>query len=67
MEKRWLSPDDLFHQYGISKSTQAKMRMLKSDSGFPFSKIGAKYIRYDRVLIDKWLENHNIRGVQSEY
>ena len=58
--KRWLSPEDLELEYGFSKSTQAKMRMIKSNSTIPFSKIGGKYIRYDRVAIDKWLEEHKV-------
>ncbi len=61
--KRWLSPDDLANEYGFSKSTQAKMRMASNSSTIPFSKINGKYIRYDRVAIDKWLEAHQVRGV----
>jgi predicted DNA-binding transcriptional regulator AlpA len=61
-QKRWLSPDDLEEEYGFSKSTQSKMRMQSSNSTIPFSKIGGKYIRYDRRDINKWLENHKIQG-----
>lgn len=61
--KRWLSPDDLANEYGFSKSTQSKMRMASNSSTIPFSKINGKYIRYDRVAIDKWLEAHQVRGV----
>ena len=61
MEKRWLNPDDMSQEFGISKSTQAKMRMIRSRSGLPYSKIGG-YIRYDRNLINKWLEEHNVQG-----
>lgn len=60
--KRWLSPDDLKQEYGFSKSTQAKMRMASSNSTIPFSKINGKYIRYDRFLIDQWLEDHQVQG-----
>lgn len=60
--KRWLSPDDLEREYGFSKSAQSKMRMSSSGSTIPFSKIGGKYIRYDRLAIDKWLESHQVRG-----
>lgn len=60
--KRWLSPDDLEQEYGFSKSSQAKMRMASSNSTIPFSKINGKYIRYDRFLIDQWLENHQVQG-----
>lgn len=62
LAKRWLSPDDLETEYGFSKSTQAKMRMASNSSTIPFSKIGGKFIRYDRLLIDKWLEEHQVQG-----
>lgn len=55
-EKRWLSPKNLEQEFEITISTQAKLRMGKK---IPFSKIG-KFIRYDRILINKWLENHNV-------
>ena len=61
-KKRWLSPVELEAEYGFSRSTQAKMRMTSSSSNIPFSKIG-KYVRYDRIAIDKWLENHQVQGV----
>lgn len=60
--KRWLSPDNLQEEYGFSKSSQAKMRMISNSSSIPFSKIGGKYIRYDRLLIDQWLEDHQVQG-----
>ena len=60
--KRWLTPEELEAEYGFSQSTQAKMRMANNSSTIPFSKIGGKYIRYDRVAIDKWLEDHVVRG-----
>lgn len=60
--KRWLNPMDLENEYGFSKSSQAKMRMVSSKSTLPYSKIGS-YIRYDRELIDTWLENHQVQGV----
>lgn len=62
VQKRWLNPDELAADYGFSKSTQAKMRMTSSSSTLPYSKIGGKFIRYDRVLIDSWLEDHNVQG-----
>lgn len=61
VNKRWLNPSELELEYGFSKSTQSKMRMESNDSNIPFSKIG-KYIRYDRVAIDKWLEEHQVGG-----
>ena len=62
MKKRWLSPDDFYKEFGISKSTQAKMRMKSNRLKIPFSKIGGKFIKYDRLLIDKWFEDHNVQG-----
>jgi predicted DNA-binding transcriptional regulator AlpA len=62
-QKRWLNPSELEAEFGFSKSSQAKMRMVSNSSTIPFSKIGGKFIRYDRQLIDEWLENHSIQGV----
>ena len=62
-KKRWLSPDDLEQEYGFSKSSQSKMRMSSHRSTLPYSKIGAKYVRYDRLLIDAWLEEHQVQGI----
>lgn len=62
LTKRWLSPDDLEVEYGFSKSTQSKMRMQRSNSTIPFSKVSGKYIRYDRVAIDRWLIEHQVQG-----
>jgi predicted DNA-binding transcriptional regulator AlpA len=60
--KRWLSPNELEAEYGFSTSVQAKMRMASNRSTLPYSKIGGKFIRYDRVAIDKWLEDHQVQG-----
>lgn len=56
LEKRWLSPQELAEEIGISTSTQAKLRM---DRKIPFSKIG-QFIKYDRLEINKWLENNKV-------
>jgi predicted DNA-binding transcriptional regulator AlpA len=58
--KRWLSPKDLQNEFGFSESSQAKMRMTSNSSTLPFSKVG-KYIRYDRIEIDSWLESHKVQ------
>lgn len=60
--KRWLDPVEFAEVYGFSTSTQAKMRMASNRSTLPYSKIGGKFIRYDRMLIDSWLEKHNVQG-----
>lgn len=57
-QHRWLTPVGLEEEYGVARSTQAKYRMCKK---IPFSKIGGKFIRYDRQKIDKWLEDHEVR------
>jgi hypothetical protein len=59
---RWLTPDDVAkptHEGGfdIPKQTQAKMRM---NGKIPYSKLSSKYIRYDRLELDKWLESHAV-------
>ncbi|MDD3597088.1 hypothetical protein [Sulfuricurvum sp.] len=63
VQKRWLTPDELEAEYGFSKSVQSKMRMASNRSTLPYSKIGGKFIRYDRLLIDRWLEEHQVQGV----
>jgi len=63
LTKRWLSPDDMVIAYGFSKSTLSKYRMEKNSSDMPYSKIGGKYILYDRVLIDLWIEEHKVQGL----
>ena len=59
IKNRWLTPSDLESEYNFSKSYQSKARMASNSSTLPFSKIG-KFIRYDRLLIDEWLEAHCI-------
>ena len=54
--KRWLEISDVEREYGFSNNTQKRMRRLKQ---IPFSKVGKK-IRYDRVELDKWLEDNKI-------
>jgi len=51
--KRWLTPSDILEEFGISKETQSKMR---SRGDIPYSKRG-KFIYYDRIKIDQWLED----------
>jgi len=59
-QNRWLTPEELERDYGITQSTQGKYRMAKNKQNIPFTKIGSKFIRYDRLLIDKWLEENAI-------
>ena len=63
--KKWLNPSELEAEFGFSKSAQAKMRMASNSSTLPFSKIG-NYIRYDRIAINKWLEEHIVKGAYNE-
>jgi hypothetical protein len=48
-QKDWLTPDELEAEFGILRSTQAKMRMAKT---LPYHKIG-KYVRYHRPDINE--------------
>ena len=54
--KRWLSPKDLFNEYGFGLDSQAKMRMTRK---IPYSKIGKK-ILYCRLSIDSWIESNRV-------
>ena len=58
-QNRWLTPNDLEKEYGFKESTMSKYRMNKKIS---FTKIGSKFIRYDRYKIDKWLEINEVIG-----
>lgn len=52
----WLTPEELFIEFGFSLSTQAKYRQKRK---IPFSKIG-RYIRYNRKKINEWLHNNHV-------
>ena len=58
---RWLNQDELAKEFGIAKPTQSTYRMNRK---IPFSKIG-KFIRYDRIEIDKWLKNANVEMINE--
>ena len=51
-----MSPRDLVEFIGISLSTQAKWRM---EGKLLYIKIG-RIVLYDRLEIEKWLENHKM-------
>ena len=63
-QKRWLNPAEFAEEFGISTSTQSKMRMASHPSTLPFSKVG-KFVLYDRIEIDAWLESHAVQGIAS--
>ena len=59
---RWMTPADVAKEpsengFGIAEQTQSKMRM---NGKIPYSKIGNKFIRYDRMELDKWVEEHAV-------
>ena len=51
---RWLTIEDVEREYKFNRNTQYRMRKAKK---IPFSKVGKK-IRYDRIELDKWLEDN---------
>ena len=57
VKKEWLSPEELETEFGIKRSTQNKMRMRRT---IPYSKIGAKVVRYNRERINQWLHNAKV-------
>ncbi len=65
-QKRLLTPEELEPECSFSKSTQVKMRMANTSSILHSSKIGGKYIRYDRLLIDKWLELNQVQDDSND-
>lgn len=63
--KRWLTIEELAKEYGFSKTRQYHMRKKNQ---IPFTQIKASCttnksngsIRYDRYLIDAWLEANSV-------
>ena len=54
--KEWLDANELYDEFGISTSTQSKLRMKGT---IPFHKVG-KYIRYKREDINQWLNEAKV-------
>jgi len=52
----WLSPKDFYNDFGVSESTQSKMRTAGK---LPYSKLG-KFVRYNRARINELLENAEV-------
>jgi len=68
MEKRWLTPNEVYHQFGIGVGSQAKFRTKSNPSTMPFSKPASRTVLCDRHLMNKWLEDHQVQGKKpSEY
>ena len=56
-QNRFMTPKQLEEEYSFSEANQAQMRMKKR---IPYIKIGG-YVKYDRIEIDKWLEQNAIQ------
>ncbi len=56
LQKRWLTPQDLLTEFNISIKIQNRLR---SEKKMPYSRVG-RQVRYDRIEIDKWFEEHKI-------
>jgi len=56
-QNKIITPKQFAIDYGIAESTQAKLRMRGE---IPFSKIGNKFVRYNRDDIEAWFENHKV-------
>ncbi|MBW6489100.1 helix-turn-helix domain-containing protein [Sulfurimonas crateris] len=61
-QKRWLTPVEFEEEFAICVETQKKMR---SEKRIPYSKIGRKFVRYDRLKIDQWFEEHEVVGYEQ--
>lgn len=66
VKKRWLNIEELAKEYGFSKSSQYQLRKSRQ---IPFTQIKASSksnknngsVRYDRYLIDAWLEKNSVQ------
>jgi len=56
-QNKIITPKQFAIDYGIAESTQAKLRMRGE---IPFSKIGNKFVRYNRDDIEAWFEEHKV-------
>jgi predicted DNA-binding transcriptional regulator AlpA len=56
-QNKIITPKQFAIDYGIAESTQAKLRMRGE---IPFSKIGNKFVRYNRDDIEAWFEAHKV-------
>ncbi len=54
--KEYVSPVELQKEFGISLSTQAKMRVARV---IPYHKI-SKYVRYKRADINEWFNSAKV-------
>ena len=55
-QTKWLTPNDIYLTFGITKQTQAIYRSKKK---IPYSKIGKK-VYYSAKEIDQWLKNAKV-------
>jgi len=56
-QNRFITPKQLEEDYFFSEANQSQMRMKKR---IPYVKVGG-YVRYDRIEIDKWLEQNAVK------
>lgn len=58
--KRYLTPQELFDEYGFGLKWQDKWRSAKMGAArLPFIKLGG-YVRYDRMQIELWILKHSV-------
>jgi len=60
-DKRWLTPIELEEYTGWSRSWQSKARMNSSRVKLPYKKL-SKFVLYDRLEIDAFIEEHTVVG-----
>jgi predicted DNA-binding transcriptional regulator AlpA len=56
IKNNWLDPKNLLSEYGVSITTQNRLRMERK---IPYSKIG-KMVRYNRDEIETWFSDHKV-------
>ena len=57
MNKKLMSPKELSEYIGVKESSLAVWRTNKTDP-LPYIKVGG-LIRYDKEIVDKWLESRS--------
>jgi len=51
--KRWMTVKELSKYLSLS---ERKIRQMVKDREIPFVRVGKKLIRFDRLAVDRWLE-----------
>jgi len=65
-KREWINPVKFEEKYCISQSTKSKMRMKNAKIKIPFAKLGSKFIFYDSLEIDAWIERNKVFSIDCK-